>query len=54
MSNALEDFAETIEGAELGALNIVVDNTSVQHALRKARAKAEALNQALVSPLQYP
>lgn len=53
VANALADFGETIEKADLGALHIVVDNTSVQHALHKARAKAEALNEALVDSLDY-
>jgi hypothetical protein len=51
VAKAIEDFKNTIARPDVGALHVVVDNTSVQAGIKKGRANAERLNSALLEPL---
>ncbi len=51
MAKAIREFHSTISRPDVGDLHVVVDNTSVQAGIRKGRANAERLNEALLQPL---
>ena len=60
LSNALGEFRVAFDGIDANFLRVVVDNTSVQHALRRTCTSSEAMAMALqpavdiVENLQWP